>query len=116
MATVVMALSLLVYFFALRYMDNTAQFIVGYIIPSAGAGVASYIAPRNKFNVGVATVFPAIILMGIGFYLAGRYGSGDFLGGEGTVFAVLLSAPIIAIASVFGALLGEWLSKENANA
>ena len=86
-----------------------------WFVPVIGAAVGAYLAPRHKFNVGAATFVPAAAIMGVGSYIAGRYGLGDYVGATGTVVGLLISLPFIVGASVIGALLGEWASARKAD-
>jgi hypothetical protein len=86
-----------------------------WFVPVIGAAVGAYLAPRHKFNAGSATFVPAAAIMGVGSYVAGRFGIGDFVGAEGTVVGLLISLPFIVGASVIGALIGEWASARKAD-
>jgi hypothetical protein len=95
-------------------LATTSSSIVAHSIwavPVIGAAVGAFVAPRSKFNLGAATVLPAVIIIGAATYFAGRFGIGDFVGAAGTGVGMLLSLPFIIGASVVGALLGEWASK-----
>ena len=97
-------------------MSNDLWLFLGWVVPVLGAAVASYIAPRSKFNVGASTFVLALLVFGLGGYIAGEVGVGDAIGFQGEVFVTLISAPLVALASAVGALLGEWASKGKANA
>ena len=115
-AGVVMVAGLVAYYVALQFIAGHVLFYASYGIPALGAAVAAFLAPRHKFNVGAATVILAIVVIGAGSYLAGRLGFGDSIGVQGTVVAMTLAIPFVAISSVCGALLGQWASKGRANA
>jgi hypothetical protein len=111
-----MMVGVAVYYAALSYISNEVVLLFGYGIPVLGAALAAFLAPRNTFNVGAATVSPAILVVGIGGYIAGALGFGDFIGLKGSIIVTLLSIPLIALASAIGALFGEWAAKGRANA
>lgn len=115
-ATGALILGIVVYYAAIRFVRSEFVLFLGWCIPLIGAAVAAFLAPRNKFKVGAATFIPAILVVSIGGYIAGAFGFGDSIGIEGAFFAMALSAPLIALASGCGALLGEWVSKGRANA
>ncbi|CAH1386560.1 hypothetical protein [Candidatus Nitrotoga sp. M5] len=114
-ATGALILGIVVYYVVIGFVCNEFVMFLGWCIPLIGAAVAAFLAPRNKFKVGATTFIPAILVVSIGGYIAGTFGFGDFIGIESTFFAMLLSAPFIALASGCGALLGEWVSKGGAN-
>jgi hypothetical protein len=115
-ATFAMMVGVAVYYAALGYISNEVVLLFGYGIPVLGAAVAAFLAPRNKFNVGAAKVIPAILVVGIGGYIAGALGFGDSIGLKGSIIVTVLSIPLIALASAIGALFGEWAAKGRANA
>jgi hypothetical protein len=115
-ALIAMSIGLIAYFAVVRVVPNQVAVALAWANPIVGAAVASFLAPRNKFNVGAATAVLAIVLIGAGSYFAGRMGLGDFVGLEGTTIGIVLSLPLIVGASVVGALMGEWMSKRSADA
>jgi hypothetical protein len=115
-ALIAMSIGLVAYFAVVRVVPNQVAVALAWAIPIVGAAVASFLAPRNKFNVGATTAVLAILLVGAGSYFAGLMGFGDFVGLEGTTIGLVLSLPLIVGASVLGALMGEWMSKRSADA
>jgi hypothetical protein len=111
-----MVIGLVVYYVAIELIASLLVIYLSWGIPALGAAVAAFLAPRSKFNVGAATVFLAVLVIGVGGYIAGELGIGDSVGVKGTVIFMVLSAPYIAVSSVCGALLGEWVSRRLANA
>ena len=114
-ASVAMILGIVVYYAVIRLVRSEFVLALGWCIPLIGAAVAAFLAPHNKFKVGAATFIPAILIVSIGGYIGGALGVGDSIGAEGTFLSMILSAPLIALASGCGALMGEWVSKARAN-
>lgn len=83
---------------------------VWFVVPFAAAAVASYVAPRANFKVGMLTVIPSGILLFTASHIAGRFGLADALDGIGTTIAVVFSAPVIAACAAAGAFFGQHLS------
>jgi hypothetical protein len=115
-ASVVMMAGLIAYYVIVELVASPLVVHVGWAIPASGAAVAAFVAPRQKFNVGAATVVVAVLLVGVGSYVAGKLGVGDFIGAQGTAIAMVLALPLIALSSACGALLGELASKVRSNA
>lgn len=81
-----------------------------FVVPFAAASVASYVAPRVNFKVGMLTAIPSGILLFTASHIAGRLGLADALDGIGTAIAVVFSAPVIAACAAAGAFFGKHLS------
>jgi len=66
---IAMSIGLVAYFAVVRHVPNEVAVALAWANPILGAAVASYVAPRNKFNVGAATAVLAVLLIGAGTLL-----------------------------------------------
>jgi hypothetical protein len=110
-ASVAVAGGLILYFIVVGHVPPELVSPLSWLVPLLGGSVAACVAPRDKIRASAIAIIPTALIIGIGSYLAGRLGFGDFIGAGGTLFMSVLMLPEISIWTVAGGALGAWASK-----
>jgi hypothetical protein len=107
-----MVVSFVTYVAGMQMVETPVLAYFGWAIPGLGAAITAFLSPKSKFRVGALTIGPAMVVMGVGSYVAGEIGFGDNIGAGGTLIVTILALPFFACSSVLGALVGVWVSKK----
>ena len=116
-ATIVLIGGLVLYAITYKLVRGTlASDAIVWCTPGVASFVAATVSSRRHLAVGMAVIFPAALLMGIGNLVLGRLGYMDLVGIKVSIVVAILALPMVTIPCAIGAVAGDWIAKRRANA